>query len=122
MYNNNGAKTILFFLCQHNMWLKWNKFSTHREALIGFIKYVNTSITLHTSISSRIDIALYSMPLTEEDTKFLLPTTDRKKRKASNESNTDEFEPIQLPTFILSTKRIRYENGKRRVATTAFEV
>ena len=46
MYNNNGAKTILLFLRHNNMWLKWNKFSTHRGASIGFIKYDNTSITL----------------------------------------------------------------------------
>ena len=31
MYNDNGAKTILPFLRHNNMWLKWNKFSTHRE-------------------------------------------------------------------------------------------
>ena len=46
MYNNIRAKTILLFLRHNNMWLKWNKFSTHREASIGFIKYDNISITL----------------------------------------------------------------------------
>ena len=34
MYNNNGAKNILIFLRQNNMLLKWNEFSTHREALL----------------------------------------------------------------------------------------
>ena len=46
----------------------------------------------------------------------------RKEEKASNESNTDEFEPIQLPAFDLSTKKIEYGNGKRIVTTAAFEV
>ena len=46
----------------------------------------------------------------------------RKEEKASNESNTGEFEPIQLPAFDLSTKKIEYRNGKRRVTTTVFEV
>ena len=94
MYNNNGAKTILPFLHHNNMWLKWNKLSTHREALIGFIKYVNTSITLQTSIRSRIELALYSMPLTDEDTKILVPSTEGKKRKAPIDIHSDDFEPI----------------------------
>ena len=67
MYNNYGAKTILLFLRHNNMWLKWNKFSTHREVSIDFIKYVNTSITLQKSIRSRIELVLYNMPLTDED-------------------------------------------------------
>ena len=122
MCNNNGAKTILPFLCQNNMWLKWNKLSTHREASIEFIKYVNTSITFQVSIRHRIELPLYIMHLTEEDTTLFLPSTDRKMRKGSNESNIDEFEPIQLPVFDLFTKKIGYGNGKRKVTITAFEV
>ena len=105
MYNNNGVKTILPFLRHNNMWLNWNKLSTHREASIGFIKYVNTSITLQTLISSRIELALRSIPLTEEDTKMLVPLTEGKKRKAPTDLHSDDFEPFQLPVFDLSTKR-----------------
>ena len=94
MYNNNGSKTILLFFRHNNMWLKWNKFSTHREASIGFIKYVNTSITLQVSIRSRIELALCSIPLTDEDTKILVPSTEGKKRKAPIDIHSDDFEPI----------------------------
>ena len=104
------------------MWLKWNKFSTHREASIGFIKYVNTSITLQASIRSRIELTLCGMSLTEEDIKALVPLTEGKKRKAPTDIHSEEFEPIQLPTLDLSTKKIGFGNGKRRVTTTAFEV
>ena len=69
IYSTNGDKTILLSLKTNNMWLKWNKFSTHREASIGFIKFVHPKITLQTAVRSRIELALYSMPLTSEETK-----------------------------------------------------
>ena len=62
------------------------------------------------------------MPLTEEDTKSLVPLTEDKKRKSPTNLHSEEFEPIQLPAFDLSTKKIGFGNGKRRVTTTAFEV
>ena len=62
------------------------------------------------------------MPLTEEDTKIPLPSTEGKKRKTPNDLSSDEFNPIQLSAFDLSTKNIGFGNGKRRVTTTAFEV
>ena len=122
MYANNGAKTVLPVLRHNNMWLKWNKLSTHREASIGFIKYVNTSITLQVSIRSRIELALCGMSLTEEDMKIIAPLTEGKKRKAPTDIHSEEFEPIQLSAFDLSTKKIGFGNGKIRVTTTAFEV
>ena len=62
------------------------------------------------------------MPLTDEDTKLLLPLTEGKKRKAPTDLNFDDFDPVQLPAFNLSTKKLGIGYGKRRVTTTAFEV
>ena len=62
------------------------------------------------------------MPLTDEDAKILVPLTEGKKRKAPIDLHSDVFDPIQLPVFNLSTRKIGFENGKRRVTTTAFEV
>ena len=115
------------------MWLKWKKMSTHREASIGFIKYESPTIMLQTVIRSRIELALYSMPFTEEDIKHLVTVIRGEKRKTTNELDSNEtsitepngdceYAPIHLPIFNLSTKNIHYGNGKRRVSTTAFEV
>ena len=54
LYSTNGDKTILPLLKNNNMLLKCNKFSTHRETSIGFIKFVNPNITLQTAVRSRI--------------------------------------------------------------------
>ena len=46
------------------------------------------------------------MPLIEKDSTLLLPSIDGKQRKTSNKSNTNGFEPVVLPAFDLSTKKI----------------
>ena len=42
-----GDHNIMSTLQSLNTWLNLNRFSTHREASIGFIKYVSTGFTLH---------------------------------------------------------------------------
>ena len=106
------------------MWLKWNKLSTHTEVSIGFIKCVSPTITLQTSIRSRIELVLCSISFTGEDTKHLVTSTVGKKHKITNEiysnetsttesDNDCEFAPIYLPAFDLSTKKIHYGNEKK---------
>ena len=133
LYSTNGDKTILPLLKSNNMWLKWNKFSTHSEVSIGFIKFVNPNITLQTAVRSIIELTLCSMTITSEETKNFSRSTDGKKRKATTElefediptnqfQDGSECEPIQLPAFDISMKRVGYGNGKRRVSIMAFEV
>ena len=73
------------------------------------------------------------MPLTSEETNTFVRSTDGKKRKSTTEIDFEEIptnkfhdgsecEPIQLPAFDISMKRMGYGNGKRRVLTMAFEV
>ena len=56
------------------------------------------------------------MPFTEEDIKHLVTSMEGKKRKATNETDSNgtsttestdecEYEPIQLPVFDLSTTK-----------------
>ena len=42
-----GDHSIMLTLQSLNTWLNFNCFSTHREASIGFIKYISTGLTLH---------------------------------------------------------------------------
>ena len=73
------------------------------------------------------------MPLTSEETNTFVRSTDGKKRKATTEIYFEEIptnkfhdgsecEPIQLPAFDISMKRVGYGNRNRRVSTMAFEV
>ena len=61
------------------------------------------------------------MPLTDEDTKILVPSTEGKKRKVPINIHSDDFDSIQLLAFDLSTKKIEFGNGKRRVTVTTFK-
>ena len=47
--------------------LTLNKFFTHREASIGFLKYVSTGLTLQYVTKKRITSALMNVDLTDED-------------------------------------------------------
>ena len=69
MYNNDRDKRILPLLRKNNMWMKRNKFSTHKESSIGFIKFINSVVTLQTAVISRVELALCSAKLTPEQTK-----------------------------------------------------
>ena len=42
-----GNHNLMSTLKSLNTWLNLNRFSTHREASIGFIKYVSTGLTLY---------------------------------------------------------------------------
>ena len=65
--------------------------NTHRETSIGFIKYVSPTITLQTAIRSCIQLVLFSISFTEEDTKYLVTSTGGKKHKTSNELDSNEI-------------------------------
>ena len=45
----------------------FNKFSTHRVASIGFLKYVSTGLTLHSTTKRRVTNALMNVDLNESD-------------------------------------------------------
>ena len=64
--------------------------NTHRETSIGYIKYVNLTITLQTAIRSCIELVLFSISFTEEDIKHLVTSTGGKKHKTSNELDSNE--------------------------------
>ena len=81
LYSDNSDKTILHLLRNNNMWLKWNKFSTHRESSIGFINIFNPNITHQIVVCSRIELALCSIPLSLEETRKFLDLLAKRKEK-----------------------------------------
>ena len=114
-----------------NTWLIFNKFSTYREASIGFLKYISTGVTLHYIAKMKVTSALMKVDLSDEDIIALKQTTDNEVTKIQkNKRNpdrklkdaTDSHQRIVFPTFDLSTKRIGFSNGSNRVTTIAYEI
>ena len=111
--------------------MKWNKFSTHREFFIGFIKFINPVVTLQNAVRYRVELALCSTKLTpNEANKFTITTSNKnenQQKKEVNDTNNGindelgEYAPIQLPVFDILSKKESYGNGTRRVFTSAFE-
>ena len=113
-----------------NTWLNLNRFSTHRKASIGFIKYVSTRLTLYHIAKKRVDTALMKVELSPEDITTLQETSAETSIHNHNNKCNPDGQPkeaehsnsIIFPAFDLSTKRIGFGNGTNRVTTVAYEV
>ena len=114
-----------------NTWLTFNKVSTHREASIGFLKYVSTGLTLQYIAKQRVTSALMKIELSDEDTIALQQTSEdtvtnnqNNKRKPDGQLKdvTDNQQRIVFPAFDLSTKRIGFGRESNRVITIAYEI
>ena len=58
---------LLSTLQQQHAFLQFNTYSTHREAYIGWFKYISTSITLQSSAKLRVKTLLKTSHLTSSE-------------------------------------------------------
>ena len=61
-----GDDKIITTLQKNKTWLVQDKYSTYREASIGFIKYISTAFTLQQVAKARVVNALMNLKLTKE--------------------------------------------------------
>ena len=69
-----------------NTWLNLNRFSTHREVSICFIKYFSTGLTLHDIAKKRVSTALMNVDISPKDIIALQDTTDENSIHNHNQS------------------------------------
>ena len=124
-------------------WIRSDKFDTHREASIGWLKNMSTITTLHNTARSKVASTLLDVTLTTVEVTQLTPTLNtssdddeitrhdnNNKKQRSNSGNTtstkevniEDYPPLVIPAFDLSSSSVSYGNGKLRVKTTVFEV
>ena len=139
----HGDENIMATLRDSWAWIRSDKFDTHREASIGWLKNMSTITTLHNTARSKVEQALLDVTLTAAEVRQFTPTQthnkdddeatlhdNNKKKQRSNSGNAthkndfdiDDYSPLILPAFDLSSSTVSYGNGKLRVKTTAFEV
>ena len=109
-------------------------FNTHREASIGFIKYISTAFTLQQVAKARVVQALMNLELTKEEISTLstIPNDDMvttnttsKKRSTNGQPKVPEEDinnQITFPAFDLSTKKVGFGNSPHRVTTIVYEI
>ena len=108
---------IVLTLQSISIWLTFNNFFTHREASIGFLKYVSTGLILQHTAKKRIISALMNVDLTGNGIIALQKNIDNKIN--TNNSNkhspddqikhaTDRHKRNAFPAFDLSMKRIEF--------------
>ena len=59
-----------------NTWLTFNRFSTHREASIDFLKYISTCLTFQYIAKKRLTSVLMNVDLTDEGSIALKQTIE----------------------------------------------
>ena len=93
-----GQRNIINTLHLQQGFIQFNKYSTHREACIGWSKYISTSITIQSSAKLRVENLLKTAHLTESEIASLTNTNnktgtgsaDDRSRKHMEEINHDE--------------------------------
>ena len=126
-----GYHNIMSTVQSLNTLLNLNRLSTHREASISFIKYIGTGLILQPIAKKRVTTALMNVDISPENISALQKTTEkdtihnnknkRKPDRQLKEAETNRHRII-FPAFDLSTKRIGFRNGSKRVTTVAYEV
>ena len=129
----HGDDNIMSTL-QKKTWLTQDKYKTHREASIGFIKYISTVFAVKQVAKAHVVNVLVNFELTKEEistlskiTKYDMVTTNTTSKKRSTDGQPkvpveDINNQIAFPAFDLPTKKIDFGNSPHRVTTIVYEI
>ena len=69
-----GEQSVISALLENNTYMKYEKYNTHKEDSIGWLKYVNPVISLQRTTREKISDALMLVHLNEEEMKAMKNT------------------------------------------------
>ena len=130
----HGDEKIMTTLQKNRTWIAQDKYNTHRETSISFIKYISTVFTLQQAAKARVVNALINLELTKEEISTLttILEDDTVTLKTTSKKYSTDGQPkvlekdinnqIIFPAFDLSTKKVGFGNSSHRVKTIAYEV
>ena len=93
-------------------WIRCDKFDTHREASIGWLKNMSTITTLHNTARSKVETALLDVTLTAEEIARFTPKVntntddDETTRHDNNNKNKEAIQAmprIQMNSILTTT-------------------
>ena len=96
-----GKRNIMSTLQQQQVFLKFDKYSTHREAYIDWFKYIGTTLTLQASAKLRVENLLKTAHLIPSEIASLTTTnhktitdtfTDHSRKRTSKVNHDAEDE------------------------------
>ena len=120
-------------LHQNGTWLQFNKCNIHREASIGWFKYLITTATLQHHAKLRIDNYLRNVKFEADEiiTLTIIDTSHNhygqssnngKQKQTNHDDDQSEWKEIALPPFDLSAKVISFGNDDTRISTVIYAV
>ena len=111
-----GEQSVMSALLENNTYMKYEKFNTHKEDSIGWLKYINPVISLQRITREKISDALMLVHLNNEEMTAM---------KNTNNDITDEphrKNEIVIPALDIHHKTVGNGNGADRISTTAFDI
>ena len=66
-----GEQSVMSALLENNTYMKYEKFNTHKDDSIGWLRYVNPFISLQRTTREKISDALMLVHLNEEEMKAM---------------------------------------------------
>ena len=111
-----GEQSVMSALLENNTYMKYEKYNTHKEDSIGWLKYVNPVISLQRTTREKISDALMLVHLNEEEMKAMKNTS---KEITDDPQRQNE---ILIPAFDIHHKTVGNGNGANRISTTAFDI
>ena len=127
-------ENIMTTLQKNKTWIAQDKYNTHREANISFIKYISTAFTLQQVTKARVVNALMNLELPKEEISTLttIPEDDTVSSNTTSKKHSTDGQPkvpeedinnqIIFPVFDLSTTKVGFGNSPHHVTTIAYEV
>ena len=130
----HGDENIMTTLQKNKTWIAQDKYNIHREASIGFTKYIRTAFTLQQVAKARVVNILMNLELTKEEISTLstIPKDDTVTSNTTSKKRSTDGQPkvpeedinnqIIFQAFDLWTKKVGFGNSPHRVTTIAYEV
>ena len=111
-----GEQSVMSALLENNTYMKNEKFNTHKEDSIGWLRYVNPIISLQRTTREKISDALMLVHLNDEEMTAM--------KNTSKESTDDpqRRNEILIPAFDIYHKTVGNGNGANRVSTIVFDI
>ena len=111
-----GEKSVMYVPLESKTYMKYEKFDTHKEDSIGWLKYVNLVISLQRTTRKNISNAVILVHFNDEE---MTAMTNISKEITDDPQRQNE---IIIPAFDIYHKTVDNGNGANRISTIVFDI
>ena len=106
----------MLVLLENNTYIIHEKFNTHKEDNIGWLKYVNPVISLHHTTREKLSDSLMLVRINDDEMTTMTNTS------SENAINPQKQNELIIPVFDIHHKTVGNRNGTNIISTTACDI